>query len=95
MTIAEGVRQRGLRRYWVAAENNFEDTWVSNFAMFEDEFGGGEALTGQEVQQLIPKPRIYLAAIYWALTTVRALAARLLPREQRKAEADVAWLSRF
>ena len=49
----------------------FNDTWVSNFTMFIDEYGVDGALTGQQVNDLIPKTRIYSASIYWALTTVR------------------------
>ena len=56
----------------MAAEEGFDDTWVSNFGMFVDEYGVDGSLSGQQVMELVPRPRIYAAAIYWALTTVRA-----------------------
>ena len=58
-------------RYWVAAVQDFDNTWVVNFTVFQDVYGTGGELVGADVNGLIPKPRMWLVAVYWALTTVQ------------------------
>ena len=73
--ISSGLHWQALpHRYWVAAVQNFDNTWVSNFTVFVDYYGTDGELTGAAVQALIPKPRMWLASVYWALTTVQPSA---------------------
>ena len=74
-------------RYWVAAVQNFDNTWVVNFTVFQDVYGTGGELVGADVNSLIPKPRMWLVAVYWALTTVQfPLAASQLGPGGQSAE---------
>ena len=59
-----------MPRYWVAAVQSFDNTWVVNFGGFQDYYGTNGVLVGADVEGLIPKPRMWLVSVYWALTTV-------------------------
>ena len=69
---ASRALSRAWCRYWVAAVQNFDNTWVVNFSVFQDVYGTGGLLAGADVNGLIPKTRMWLVAVYWALTTVQA-----------------------
>jgi hypothetical protein len=57
-------------RYWVAAREGINQTWITAYVPFIVHYGDGQPLTKEIVETRIPKPRIYLTAVYWALTTI-------------------------
>ena len=71
-------------RFWTANTEGISDTWITQFAPFLRNYGQDDLLTKQMVDELISKPELYLASIYWAFTTVspfcHGLAARCLDR---------------
>lgn len=61
-----------VNRYWTAATEGMDDTWIAHYAPLINRYGTADGvLTRDLIQQRVPKARLYLCSIYWALTTVR------------------------
>ena len=68
---ADDVHQT-LRRYFVASYGH-DATWITNYTPFINQYSVDGVLDMTIVNAAIPKQRIYLASVYWVLTTVRAI----------------------
>ena len=65
-------------RYWVADREGLDGTWVTAYGPWVEEYGGGDArLDASTVRAYISKPRLYLASVYWGLTTVATIGGTL------------------
>ena len=60
-----------LCRYWTAATQGLADSWIAHYGALINQYGNADGVLTQDIiEQQIPKTRLYLCSIYWALTTV-------------------------
>lgn len=73
--VALIINFTGCVLVFVAEREGFQNTWVNNYSPFVSNYAAdasASVLTTQEART-IPGPIIYLAAAYWALTTITTI----------------------
>lgn len=57
-------------RNWAALREGYTDSWVSTVYQLNVAYADADGNLTPEAIMQIPKTRLYLTGIYWALTTV-------------------------